>query len=130
MSDQAFFPLAVSGEASVAGNTIILSGTNNLASNANFIRIDANQTVQNSDVMIVLNGWVNGSHPYSNIAATGPYPGVIGQCPLEIEIPGNFSVSSITAHKLGSATSYYFTYGCLRDVNQIASNITARDQNL
>ena len=80
--------------------------------------------------MIVLNGWVDGDHPYSNIAATGPYPGVIGQCPLEIEIPGNFSVSSITAHKLGSATSYYFTYGCLRNVNERAANITARDQNL
>ena len=128
MSDQAFFPLCVSA----AAGSVILSSTNNLASHANFIRIDENNAVQQTDTLVVLDGWVNGSHPYSDLTSTGARPGVMGQCPLEIKIPGNFSLSSITLTALagGSADEWYITYGCVRDVNPRAANTTAGSQNL
>jgi len=133
MSEQAFFPLCVSavkgGDNTV---TVILSGTDNLGSYANYIRIDADVTLAKSETLVELVGWTNGFHPYNNLGTVGKARvGVMGLCPLELRIPSNFSVSSIKLEDISvQIPEWYITYGCVRDVNQRAANTTAGNQKL
>jgi len=133
-----FFPLCVSAAAGGVGTKIsyILSGTDGTGSYANWIQVFSEERVKDGDSIVYLDGWVNGSSPYTDPTSdwyntTDPGVGITSQQPITIQIPSSFAVSSISIRNLDDDIDYYYiTYGCSVDRNNRADNTLAQNQNL